>query len=335
MNDLRKDPITARWVIIATDRLLRPNEFQKPKSPPPSASKCALCPGNESMTPPEIWRWNNPDGTWSVRVIPNKFPVLRVEGELQRRAEGIFDHMSGIGAHEVIVDTPSHEIEMGKMDGEQMFRLLSAYKIRLLDLKNDPRLRYGLIFKNYGPEAGASLAHPHSQLIAMPIIPKYVKEELFNCHEYYNLKERCLFCDIVNEEMEKFKRIISETEHHIALAPYASRFPFEVWILPKKHQACFTCVEDKELRSLGTLVHKVLDALCRTLSYPPFNYVIHTRPFRLSARHAETTLDYDYHWHIEIIPRLTKIAGFEWGTGFYINPTPPEDAAKVLREAIP
>jgi len=162
MNDLRKDPITARWVIIATDRLLRPNEFQKPKSPPPSASKCALCPGNESMTPPEIWRWNNPDGTWSVRVIPNKFPVLRVEGELQRRAEGIFDHMSGIGAHEVIVDTPSHEIEMGKMDGEQMFRLLSAYKIRLLDLKNDPRLRYGLIFKNYGPEAGASLAHRHA-----------------------------------------------------------------------------------------------------------------------------------------------------------------------------
>jgi UDPglucose--hexose-1-phosphate uridylyltransferase len=334
MNDLRKDPISGRWVIIATERLLRPHDFPKPKITEEVKDHCPMCPGNESMTPPEIWRWKNPDGSWSVRVIPNKFPVLRIEGELVRRGEGMFDHMSGIGAHEVIVDSPVHTLTPENNTPEQTFRVLSTYKYRLDDLKKDTRLRYGLIFKNVGLEAGASLRHPHSQLIAMPIIPKNVKEELVNCREYYDLKERCLFCDIINDEIEHNKRIIIETEHHIALAPYASRFPFEICILPKKHDACYTCIEEKALKDLASLLHNILKALERTLASPPFNYMLHSRPFRLSGRHPETTLDQDYHWHIEIIPRLTKIAGFEWGTGFYINPTPPEEAAKALREAI-
>ena len=334
VNDLRKDPVSGRWVIIATDRLLRPHDVEETKHRTSSPQSCPLCPGNEHMTPPEIWRWAEADGKWSVRVIPNKFPVLRVEGELVRRGEGMFDHMSGIGAHEVIVDTPEHEFNPEKYDGNQAFRVLSTYKRRLLDLKNDIRLRYGLIFKNVGAEAGASLTHPHSQLIAMPIIPKHVKEELNNCRHYFELKERCLFCDIIHEEIEKAKRIIMETEHYIAWTPYASRFPFETWIMPKKHNACYTCVEEGELEDLGTLLHQVIRSINRLLSSAPFNYVFHTRPFRLSQRHQETTLDQDYHWHIEIIPRLTKIAGFEWGTGFYINPTPPEEAARSLRDAM-
>ncbi|MBN1899773.1 galactose-1-phosphate uridylyltransferase [Candidatus Sumerlaeota bacterium] len=335
MNDLRKDPITGRWVIIATDRLLRPHDFQKTKIiEETSPDRCPLCPGHEAMTPPEIWRWENPDHSWSVRVIPNKFPVLRIEGDLLRRGEGMFDHISGIGAHELIVDSPVHSLTLEDYDAEQIFRILSAYKIRLDDLKKDARLRYGLVFKNFGMEAGASLRHPHSQLIALPIIPKNVKEELSSCRDYYELKERCLFCDIISDEMEHNKRIILESERHIALAPYASRFPFEICILPKKHEACFTRIGEKELKDLASLMDNILEALDRSLSSPPFNYMLHSRPFRVSERHPETTLDLDYHWHIEIIPRLTKIAGFEWGTGFYINPTPPEEAAKALREAI-
>ena len=212
MNDLRKDPVTGRWVIIATDRLLRPHDFEKTPPKTQSGKTCPLCPGNESMTPPEIWRWGNHDGSWSVRVIPNKFPVLQVEGELSRRGEGLFDHMSGIGAHEVIVESPRHDLSPDQYEPDQMFQVLTAYKIRLEDLKNDLRLRYGLIFKNFGDEAGASLSHPHSQLIALPIIPKHVKEELSNCRDYFNLKERCLFCDILDQEMERDKRIVSETE---------------------------------------------------------------------------------------------------------------------------
>jgi UDPglucose--hexose-1-phosphate uridylyltransferase len=242
--------------------------------------------------------------------------------------------MSSIGAHEVIIDSPEHEFSPEKSDGVQMFRVLTSYKIRLSDLKNDLRLRYGLIFKNVGVEAGASLSHPHSQIIATPIIPKHVKEELSNCKEYFDLKERCLFCDIINEEIERKKRIVAETEPHIVWAPYASRFPFETWILPKKHNACFTCVTEGELQDLGKLLQQVIRCLFRVLPSPPFNYVFHTRPFRLSKLQGETTMDEDYHWHIEIIPRLTKVAGFEWGSGFYINPSAPEDVASVMREAI-
>ncbi len=334
MNDLRKDPVSGRWVIIAADRARRPRDFHRTLPQTVTEATCPLCPGNEAMTPPEIWRWSEPDGSWSIRVIPNKFPALRIEGDLIRLGEGLFDHMSGIGAHEIIVDSPHHKACPEEHNYEQMFRILTAYKVRLADLEKDTRLRYGLVFKNVGAEAGASLSHPHSQLIAMPIIPKHVKEELTNCMAYYDLKERCLFCDIINQELQNAKRVIAETEFHVAWMPYASRFPFETWILPKKHNAAYTKEDEAGMRDLAALFQQVIAGLCRVLEMPPYNYVLHTRPFRLSARHNDTTLDYDYHWHIEIIPRLTKIAGFEWGSGFYINPTPPEEAARVMRETL-
>ncbi|HOE64152.1 MAG TPA: DUF4921 family protein [Candidatus Sumerlaeota bacterium] len=334
MNDLRKDPVSGRWVIITRDYLLKRPEGEIQTFHENQLKTCPFCPGHEAMTPNEIWRWANPDGSWSVRVIPNKFPLLRIEGSPDRRGEGLFDHIAGIGAHEIIVETPEHLPQYELEDGEQMFRVLSAYKIRLQDLKNDIRLRYGLIFKNVGGEAGAQLAHPHAQLIAMPVIPMNVKVELVNCKKYYELKERCLFCDIISEELDKEKRIFAETEYYVAWAPYASRFPFETWIIPKDHSSCFTCTEENSLKDLGALLHRVLMGLSRALESPPFNYVLHTRPFSLSPRYKQTTIDEDFHWHIEIMPRLTKIAGFEWGSGFYINPTQPEEAAHVLREAM-
>jgi len=335
MNDLRKDPVSGRWVIIAKEQMLKKEDVAEfPKPIETDSKSCPFCAGHENMTPPEIWRWANPDGSWSVRVVPNKFPVLRVEGNLDRRGEGVFDHVTGIGAHEIIVETPNHDYLSLQEDGEQMFRILTAYKIRLEDLKNDTRLRYGLIFKNFGGEAGAHLPHPHAQLIAMPVIPKNVKEELVNCKRYYELKERCLICDILLEELERDIRIVGETEQYVAWSPYAARFPFETWIIPKNHSACFSLENDKSLRDLGILFNRILQALRRVLESPPYNYILHTRPFALSPRHKQTTIDDDFHWHIEIIPRLMKIAGFEWGSGFYINPTSPEEAAHVLREAL-
>src|SRR5262245_21334418 len=240
MPELRKDPVTGRWVIISTDRARRPSDFSRERAAIRGGAFCPFCPGNESRTPPEIMVYRAPgNGAWNLRVIPNKFPALGIEGELDRQADGMFDRMNGIGAHEVVIETPEHMETLATMPLKRVENLLWAFRERILDLKRDQRFKYVLVFKNHGEAAGASLEHPHSQLIALPILPKQVVEELDGAKRYFSNKERCIFCDIIRQEMESRVRVAAENEDIITLCPYAPRFPFETWILPKHHEAAF------------------------------------------------------------------------------------------------
>jgi len=328
--ELRKDPITGRWVIISTDRSKRPSDFAREPERKRS-SVCPFCPGNEDKTPPEIlaYRANgagpNKPG-WNVRVVPNKFPALGIEGSMDKRGEGIFDRMNGIGAHEVIIETPEHGLNMADYPPKRLEDVLWAFRDRMLDLKKDLRFRYILIFKNQGEAAGASLEHPHSQLIALPIIPKRVQEELDGSKQYFNMKERCIYCDIIQQETDSKIRIVDQNEGFLVLEPYAPRFPFETWILPLTHESAFENAPSHLYENLAKSMTSLLARVDKVLDTPPYNLVIHTSPLNEAAN------DY-YHWRLEMMPKLTKVAGFEWGTGFYINPTPPEEAASFLREA--
>jgi UDPglucose--hexose-1-phosphate uridylyltransferase len=328
MPELRKDPISGRWVIISVERGKRPSDFGVRVSPK-KGGFCAFCEGNEHTTPKEIFAFR-PDGKgpdtpgWSLRVVPNKFPALQFDGELNRVGEGIFDKMNGVGAHEVFIECPDHNLTLSTMPPKSVEDLLKALHKRSTELKEDPRFKYILIFKNEGDDAGASLEHTHSQLIALPIVPHLVEEELSQSKKYYEYKERCIFCDIIRQESDAKTRITSENENFIALAPFAPRSPFEIIILPKRHESNF--VPDSDFALLAQILQQTLKQMDAVLDLPPYNLMIHTSPFKNELN------DY-YHWHIEIKPKLTKIAGFEWGSGFYINPTPPEEAAKFMRDA--
>lgn len=330
MPELRKDPVVGRWVIISTERGRRPSDFNGSAPPPASAKGCPFCVGNEDKTPSEILAYREP-GTlpntpgWTTRVVPNKFPALQIEGGLDRRGEGLYDKMNGIGAHEVIIETTDHSKELSQLDEEQIENVLWAFRDRVMDLKNDNRFRYILIFKNHGENAGASLEHSHTQLIATPIIPKVVTEELDGALQHYRLKERCVFCDMIEQELREGKRIVSENEHFVSFGPFAPRFPFETWILPRSHISAFEDSQKGEFRSLARALQDTLGRINKALNHPHYNFIVHSAPCR------DPRLDY-YHWHIEIMPKLTKVAGFEWGTGFYINPTSPEEAAQYLRD---
>ena len=331
MPNLRKDPVTGRWVIISTDRQKRPYDFRLEKSATSGRERCPFCPGHEAMTPPEIlsYRQNgsapNTAG-WDLRVVPNKYPALQVEGTIDREGEGIFDRMNGIGAHEVIIETPDHDRSLALMSEPEIERVLWAFRERMLDLKQDHRLRYILVFKNQGAAAGATLEHPHSQLIALPIVPDFVREEIEGARRHFEAKERCVFCDIVRQEMASGTRVIQENADIVALAPYAPRFPFETWLLPRRHASRFEDAPRHEYESLARLLKSVLVRIDRALESPAYNLIVHSAPFN-DANH---TTDH-YHWHVEILPKLARTAGFEWGTGFYINPTSPEEATRVLK----
>ncbi|MEW6456900.1 MAG: galactose-1-phosphate uridylyltransferase [Acidobacteriota bacterium] len=330
MPELRKDPIIGRWVIISTERNMRPNEFKKNDNFLLNEKiECPFCEGNEHMTPPEILSYRPGGGEpnkkgWILRVIPNKFPALIIEGELNRRGEGMFDKMNGIGAHEVIIETTSHTDTWSTMELKTLENIIWACRDRILDLKKDKRFKYIMIFKNHGFSAGASLSHTHTQLIALPIIPKIVTEEMEGSKIYFSYKERCIYCDIIKQEIEENKRVITQNDDFIAISPYAPRFPFETWIIPKNHNNCFENSQKHEIENLSMILKKFMVKIDKLLKHPSYNLVIHNSPFN-------EDLGEMYHWHIEYMPSLTKVAGFEWGTGFYINSVSPEGAAKRLK----
>jgi len=341
MAELRKDPITGRWVIVSVDRYKRPSDFIHDHGPvSPDGDNCPFCAGREDQTPPEITAIReagtepNQPG-WNVRVIPNKFPALKIEGDLEKIGIGLYDQMNGVGAHELVIESPDHATSMADLDVSVIKNVFQVYKDRILDLSQDPRFKYVLVFKNHGFEAGASRAHTHSQIIATPITPINIKRELNGAKEYFRIKDRCLFCDIIIQEcMFGKERVAIENEHFIALAPFASRFPFEISILPKKHSHLFTSISDEEQWALADLLKSLLNRLRDILGDPAYNFILHTSPKVISQERPGywMTLEHDFHWHIEIIPRLTRMAGFEWGTGFYINPTAPEMAAKYIKQ---
>jgi UDPglucose--hexose-1-phosphate uridylyltransferase len=339
MPELRHDPIQRRWVIIATERARRPSDFSIERELPGNGKQCPFCYGNEARTPPEIRAFRDipsSDGPgWKVRVVSNKFPALRIEGEQERAAVGHYDRMNGIGAHEVIIETPQHDKDLPDLPIEDIAALMKMYRERILDLQRDPRFRYIIVFRNHGAAAGASLAHPHSQVIATPVTPRTVAIELQSAREHFQLKERCIFCDIIVQEMQTHSRVVTADADYVTWCPYASRFPFEMAIAPRRHQHDFAAQDDAQLMKLARHLREVILRMRHALSDPPYNYLIHTAPaFHHHAKRPGywQTIELDWHWHIEILPRLTKTAGFEWGTGFYINPTPPEDAARFLRD---
>jgi UDPglucose--hexose-1-phosphate uridylyltransferase len=334
MPELRKDPIVGRWVIIATERGRRPIEPPPPE--PPRQGLCPFCPGQEDKTPPEVLAYRPPDGPaarrdapgWSVRVFPNKFPALVIEGDLDRAGEGVYDRMNGIGAHEVIVETPDHTRAFAALAQLEIESVLQAFRDRIDDLKRDRRFKYVMIFKNQGAPAGASVDHGHTQLIALPVVPKNVAEEMEGARLYHQFKERCVFCDIVRQEVRERARLVYENDGYVVVEPYAPKFPFETWVLPRRHRAAFENVPREEYGALADALKVGLGKLRAALDDPPYNFILHSAPFDEQESPS-------YHWHIEIMPTLGRVAGFEWGSGFYINPTPPEEAARFLRELEP
>lgn len=329
MPELRKDPVAGRWVIVASERAKRPMDFRAATAGP-RGGPCAFCEGQEAGTPNEIVairQGGSPPNTrgWSARVVPNKFPALMVEGDLDRRGSGIYDLMNGVGAHEVIIEGPQHFTNVTELSVGAIRNVLWLYRERLADLKRDRRFVYGLIFKNQGAAAGASMEHSHSQIIVTPIVPLLVQDELRGSKRFFEYRDRCIFCDMVEQEIRTGERLVIDDPNFVALEPFASRFAFETWILPKRHLVRFEELADSALGDLAQILRETLRRLERALDNPPYNMVLHTTPFDMGD------VPY-YHWHFEIIPRITGVAGFEWGSGFYINAVPPESAAQFLRE---
>lgn len=328
MPELRKDPILNRWVIISPDRGKRPHDFPVPAKKLHKGI-CPFCHGNEKSTPPEILAFraeNSPPNTpgWTLRVVSNKFPALRIEGEMNPVNDGLYESLNGIGAHEVIIESPDHQADLDLLPVKNIEDTLLAFKLRILDLKKDTRFQYILIFKNHGEAAGATLEHSHCQLIALPIVPELVRDEIEGAKRHFDLKQRCVFCDIIAQEKETGIRIVNQNKRFITLCPYAPRFPFEMWLLPQFHTDRFEDCGAEDLSSLAELLKESLMKMQVALGQPAYNFVLHTSPMNgNNGRH--------YHWHIEIMPKLTKMAGFEQGTGFYINPVLPEVAAETLR----
>jgi UDPglucose--hexose-1-phosphate uridylyltransferase len=330
MPELRKDPVLGRWVIVASERAKRPNEF-KAHHAPAREGACPFCEGNEAKTPPEVLAYRNdgtaPDGPgWRVRVVPNKYPALTSEGNLDEGDFGIYDRMNGIGAHEVVIETPAHVRSLSALDEARAGEVILAYKERLASFRGDHRMVCAMVFKNVGVEAGASLEHTHSQIIVTPVVPRTVRQEMDGSRGYFDHRGRCLFCDMVRQETADGERVVVESEGFLAFCPFASRFPYETWIVPRRHASHFERITDAESADLAGVLRTTVLKLEAVLDEPPYNYMFHSTP--LSMRR----LAY-YHWHVELMPRLTQIAGFEWGTGFYINPAPPEEAARAMREA--
>jgi len=332
MPELRRDPIVGRWVIIATERAGRPSDFVHPTVRPPNGL-CPFCPGQEDKTPREVYvqgrpPTQSPNGPgWRVRVVPNRFPALKIEGDLDRKAEGIYDVMNGVGAHEVVIETADHPRQMKDLSDLEITEVLFAFKARILDLRNDPRFRYILLFKNQGQQAGASMDHAHSQLIALPVTPRQVQDEIDGARRHYEHRERCIFCDLVAQERKDRSRLVYENEEFVVFAPWAPRSPFETWIVPKRHESNFEAEPKERLGQCAQALRSTLRRLAAGLGDPPFNFILHSNPVRDAPSQS-------YHWHIELMPALSQVAGFEWGSGFHINPVPPEEAAEFLRKVL-
>lgn len=335
MSKLRFDPLKRKWTVIAPERALRPIDLASKIELPNNKESCPFCPGNEAATPKEILRFNGTEnGDWLLRVVPNKYPAFRIEGELKREGYGVYDIVSGIGAHEVVIETPQHNLSLSDYTPKILYNLFKAFKLRISDLRQDLRFRYIFAFKNYGFNAGATLHHPHSQIIAMPVIPDLVVSMLKSAKVYYEQKERCLLCDILAMEYRSNERIVLENADFVAICPFASLSPFETRICPVKHSHDFTELDNNELMGLANIVREIFVRLDKSLNKPHLNMVIHTSPcLNKRPAHPEywNSIKYDYHWFLEIIPRISGYAGFEWATGFNINMVEPEEAAKFLK----
>jgi len=334
MPELRYNLLTRDWIIIATDRAKRPEDFAGKPAPvaDASAANCPFCPGREAKTPPEIFAFRDP-GTqpntpgWQVRVTRNAFPALAPEGELTKtKTPAGFFKMNGVGAHEVIIETPEHDKVIATMEQAQVDKIFLAYKERFSSLARDPRFQSVILFKNHGRGAGTSLSHPHSQIIALPIVPDVLRNRLNTCREHTAETKCCLYCDLIKMEKSEGERIIEESANFVVFVPFAARMPFEMWVMPKFHNPNFQEITTEQCLELAAIVKKTLEKLYRAVGNPSFNYAIYSAPVK------EHDVSY-FHWNLKIFPRVAMAAGFEVGSGVMINTVVPEMAAKYLREA--
>ena len=329
MSELRQDPTTREWVILAPERGKRPQSKPKKRHAeelPGWDASCPFCPGNETQTPDEVFRLPISNQAWEVRVVPNRFAALTLNGSIIRREEGhLFRKMDGIGIHEVIIEIPSHNTPMALMPYQQVEKVLIAYQERYNALKKNRQLKFITIFKNYGWASGTSLVHSHSQLVATPLAATYYRRKFDVAVDYYDDVGKCLYCDLLAEELEKRERIVAETKNFVVFHPYASRTPYETWIIPKMHAASFGLFSATHLAELAMVLKDTLLCLYRGLDDPAFNLMVDTTT-------TEDEEDPYYHWHIRVVPRLTTIAGFEMGSGIYINTALPEETTRLMKQ---
>ena len=328
-TELRTDPITGRTVAIDLGPFKRRDDFDlEPVRLEDAPSECPLCEGREADAGPEIlaWREGGPANVpgWSVRVVPNRNPMLKIEGRLDVRTDRLFESRDGLGAHEVIIETPLHDQPLHRLDADRIWRVLWAWRTRIQDLKRDSRFVSVAIVKNHGRAAGARLDHSHSQLIAYPLIPPAMADKLRGAARHMSKTGRCIFCDLIEEELKAGKRIICEEGAILAMAPYASRAPFETWLMPRAHSPRFEEATDETLQDLATALRAVMAGIDWALERPACNFILHTAPLSGEA-------DTAFHWHLEIIPRVTRYSGLELGSGMWRNPVSPEEAAQILR----
>lgn len=339
MSELRYDPLRLHWVLISPERGNNPQSFYiNDKQFALSKKDCPFCPGNEKLTAKELFRINKHQSEdWDLRVVPNNVPLLKVEELLKRTGQGMYDHISGMGAHEVIIDTPSHSFTLSEYTGDTFFNIFTAAIYRIKDLSNDTRMRYIHVYKNHGYGAGAFMEHPHTQIIGLPIIPQNVKLELFASKNYYVTKERCLFCDIMNQENYENQRIVADNLDFTAFVPYAAHFPFEVQIMPKRHNHDFTAISNNELKSFAAIVAQVFNQYDVILGNPSVTFSLFTAPPatpRPEYANFWQSIQYDFHWHLTITPRITRIGGLAVGSGLSVNPVAPEKSAMLLKQVV-
>ena len=328
MAELRRDPVSGEWIVT---------EYRSAKRD--SVGTCPFCPGNENLTPKPIREYRDTDGSWLIRCFPATDPVFVIEVNENKRAEGLYDRMSNVGAHEIIVESRSHTKTISDFTEKELLLLLDVYMERISDLKKDKRFKYVQMFKNHGEVAGSYIFHPHSHLLATPIMPRKIEQELANSKRHYMQKERCLFCDILSQEMRQNKRVVSINAHFVAICPFASRFPYEVWIVPRTHSETFE--ETREEGAKLSLAGMILDTMKRIEKLTnAYTILIHTSPNAPDASKRslhdteEAPLSEYFHWHIEIFPMDFKSSKYKQEDEFYVISTTPEEAAKALKEQI-
>jgi len=332
--EFRRDPLHNTWVVFAPERQRRPQDYAAATLTPSALDPFAE--GNERFTPPEVYaarsektKANEPG--WRVRVVPNRYPALRIEGQLEAKPEGLYDRVTGIGAHEVIIETPHAKTALEDLSIHGIAEVFASYRERIFDLDKDPRFHHIYIFKNHGASAGASLVHAHSQLVALPVVPPHVESKLRRAREHYLAKQRSLFTDILHTEQTAGTRMVAENDGYALFCPYASRFPFELAVFPRRHNPDFVSCKPNELYDLAEVVRFALQRLNAVLEKPGYNLLLHTAPLKRPLNERFASAKHDYCWHLEIVPRFQSLAGFEIGLGTYINTVYPEDAARFLR----
>jgi UDPglucose--hexose-1-phosphate uridylyltransferase len=331
LSEFRQNMATKEWVIVAPSRGKRPSDYAKLSAkrplPPPHRDDCPFCRGCEDKTPEPVYVWPR-DGDWRIRVVPNKFAALQPDSATTRTHVGSFLAAKGYGIAEVVIETPQHNKTIATMEHSEVAGILAAYRERQKVILMDENINLITIFRNYGPLAGTSLEHPHSQIIATPIVPPHVRYPIEQAVLHYDENGTCVFCDMIAEEMRQKERIIIESEHFLAFCPWAARTPFESRIYPKRHAASYSAINDNEIADLAMVLRNLLGKVYNLLENPDYNYILRSAPVGdESARYL--------HWYIMILPKITTPAGFEIGSGIYINSVPPEESARYLRDANP